>query len=76
MAITIAESLIEEGFAKGAAQTQLLSARQYLRRVLEKKFGPLPEELSQRIEATTELQRLLDAFDQALEIDRVEALRL
>jgi hypothetical protein len=45
---------MDEGSAKG----QLLLARDLLCSSLEERFGPLPQALIERIEATTDLERL------------------
>jgi hypothetical protein len=72
MSQTIAESLIEEGVAKG----QVLANRETLRQLLTSRFGPLPETLSQRIEAASNLIQLRAAFEQSLKIQRLDELRL
>ena len=69
---TIAEALIEEGEERG----RLLQSRQYLRRLLTKKFKRLPEEIIHRIETTTDLDRLDACVDQIMDIQSLEELRL
>jgi hypothetical protein len=72
MAQTIAEAWMEEGMAKG----ELRNARTLLRELLEYHFDPLPEALIQRINATTDIDRLHAAFRQALALEKLEDLRL
>ena len=69
---TIAEALIEEGEERG----RLLQSRQYLRRLLTKKFKRLPEEIIHRIETTTDLDRLDACVDQIRDSQSLEELRL
>jgi hypothetical protein len=57
----------------GERQGELNAYRKVLRKALEKRFGPLPEEVSQRIE-TAELPALEAAFDQADAIQSLDGL--
>jgi hypothetical protein len=50
MGRTIAEAWMDEG--------KISLARELLRSSLEERFGPLPQALVERIEATTDLERL------------------
>jgi hypothetical protein len=68
MGNTIAEHLIEQG--------QLKAARRYLRQVLEKNCGSLPEGLVQQIEAIEDLARLEAAFQRALRIQTLDDFAL
>ena len=72
MAQTIAESLIEEGMAKG----QLLAARTIVRALLEDRFGPAPETLVQQINACNDLERLQSAARQVSRILSADELKL
>jgi hypothetical protein len=72
MAETIGQTIWEEGRSKG----QLDASRRMLRRVLTKRFGPLPDQVVQRIETCTDLERLMAAAEQAQAIDKPEDLRL
>jgi hypothetical protein len=56
------------GEARGRAEGQLAAAREILRLQLEDRFGPLPEELVQRIERADDLERLRAALQQVLHI--------
>jgi hypothetical protein len=84
MGQTIAEALLEEGRSKGKAEGRaegkaegvLLATRANLRRLLEKRFGPLPSLLIQRLEATTDIDRLQAAFDQAVDLGKLDDLKL
>jgi hypothetical protein len=68
MSETIAEWLMTEG--------QLRESRTNLRAVLERRFGTVPEALAQRIETSTELERLRAALLQAIHMDRLDELQL
>jgi hypothetical protein len=50
--------------------------RRMLRWRLERKFAPLPQALLDRIEATSDVDRLDEAIDQAGRLDRLEDLAL
>jgi hypothetical protein len=63
---------ISEGETKGELRTQ----RENLRLLLEHRFGPLPPALVQRLETSTDLERLRAAFRQALNLPRLEDLQL
>ena len=76
MAQTAVEAWIEEGMEKGLVKGQLLNARTLLRELLEDRFAPLPEELIERINASTDLERLQAAFRQALRLKNLAELRL
>jgi hypothetical protein len=65
-----------EGEAKGELRGELRASRTYLRDLLEARFGALPEALAQRIEATTDLERLRAAHRQASDISQLDALHL
>jgi hypothetical protein len=72
MTQTAAEFLMEQG----ARQEALRRTRKYLRALLESRIGPLPEALSQQIEATTDVTKLEEAFDRALRKDKLEGFQL
>jgi hypothetical protein len=72
MANTIAESLIAEGEAKG----ELRVARDFLREVLETRFGPLPQEVVRRIDGIADVQRLRDAHRRAVSVPRLDDFQL
>lgn len=72
MTQTIAEALYEEGIVKG----QLLNARTILRRLLTKRFQTLPEAVIQRIDATSDLERLQACIEQVSEMRTLDELRL
>jgi hypothetical protein len=80
MTKTIAEAWMEEGMAKGLAEGraegELQASRRLLRILLEDGFGSLPEAVVQRIEATTDLQRLQAAVRQVRRLRRLEDLQL
>jgi hypothetical protein len=66
------EELAEECEARG----ELRALRRSLRDLLEEKFGPAPEALGQRIEATTDADRLRAAIRQVLHIQAPDELKL
>jgi hypothetical protein len=55
---------------------QVLGERNALRVLLEKRFGPLPPAMAQRIEAIDDLERLRALFQQALEVSSLAELEL
>ena len=65
-----------EGEAKGEAKGALQASRKLLRRLLEDRFGALPEAVSQRIEATTDLDRLEAAVLQVSRLQSLDDLQL
>jgi hypothetical protein len=72
MVKTIADSLIEEGEARGALRT----ARAILRALLENRFGSLPEAIVQQIDAATDPARLQAAILLVSQVEKVEDLPL
>src|SRR5262249_30716418 len=67
-------TLFEKALAKGKAEGQLLMARANLRALVENRFGAIPEVLAQRIEATTDLDRLQAALVQVLHAQSADEL--
>ena len=65
-----------EGRAEGRAEGQLEARRDDLVALLEKRFGSLPQELLQRIQALTDETRLKTALRQVLDIHSLEELQL
>lgn len=70
------EKGIEEGRAVGQLEGQLRATRDNLRLLLEDRFGALPEELSEKIEGATDLDRLSSAVRQVLRINSADELQL
>jgi predicted transposase YdaD len=68
----IADEMLEEGEARGF----LINSRDNLRLWLEERFGSVPEELSARIEATEDLERLRNALRQVVHIQSPAELEL
>jgi hypothetical protein len=64
--------MLEQGVERG----QMLAARDTLRMQLTERFGPLPEELAARIEATEELERLRKALRQVVHIQSLSELEV
>ena len=52
------------------------NSRTLLRRLLTKKFGSMPESLVQRIEATSDLERLQACAEQVVDMKMLEELTL
>ena len=72
---------VEQSWAEWAqehytAVGDLRTARNYLRKWLERRFGPLPEAVHLRIEATNGLNRLEAVFLQAMDIKSLNELPL
>jgi hypothetical protein len=80
VSMTIAEALKAEGFAegetKGKVEGRLEEAREMLQGLLEEKFGPVPEAIHQRIQATTDLARLHAAARGVLHLGSLEQFDL
>jgi hypothetical protein len=72
MSETIGQTWEQEMLASG----QIMARREDLRVLLEKRFGPLPEGVEQRIEAVNDLERLRGLFGQAFEVTSLEELDL
>jgi hypothetical protein len=73
------QELLARGFTSGqqvgARQGELTAFRKMVRKLLEKRFGPLPEEVVQRIEAA-ELPPLEAVFDRADTLQSIDELGL
>ncbi|HBI44797.1 MAG TPA: hypothetical protein DDY78_18375 [Planctomycetales bacterium] len=65
-----------EGEARGELRGKLRACRTSLLDLLEARFGTLPEALTQRIEATTDPERLHEAHRQALRLGQLDDLQL
>jgi hypothetical protein len=72
MAQTAAEAWMEQGMAKG----EVMALRKVLRRLLTRRFDPLPEPLLQRIEQTADVDRLTAAIEQVEELKSLDELKL
>jgi hypothetical protein len=72
MARTIGQTIWEEGLSRG----ELQASRRMLRQFLTARFGPLAEDVVQRIETCTDLDRLTAAAQQVATLDKPENLRL
>jgi len=58
------------------SRTELQTTRKILRSLLEKRFGPLPQPWTQRIESTSDLNRLTDAIAEVGSIQTLDDLKL
>jgi len=84
MSQTIAEAIWEEGRLKGQAEGELKGKREgelgVLRRTLQQllveRFGKIPEDISKRIEANNDADRLMAAAVQVLHITRPDDIQL
>ena len=65
-----------KGEAKGEIKGALSTFRKVLRRLLEDRFGALPDAVSQRIDNATDLDRLEAAVVQAPRLDSLQQLQL
>jgi hypothetical protein len=77
--VTESQQVLEwmaEGEARGRTLGALESHRQFLRILLEERFGPLPDRILQRIEQADDLQRLEAAGRQVLHIQQLDDLQL
>jgi hypothetical protein len=72
MSETLLKSYAEEVFEEG----QLHAYRQMLRRLLERRFGPLPVDLARRIETASDLKRLQACIDEVYQIPGLSAMDL
>jgi hypothetical protein len=76
MAEAVKQTWEEWVLEKGMESGQLRARQETLREQLEDRFGSLPEELVQRIEATTDAERLRAALRQVLHIRSLDELDL
>jgi hypothetical protein len=65
-----------EWMAQGEAKGALRTCRDFLRILLEDRFGKLPKALLKHIAETDDLDRLHNAFRQVLRLQRLKDLRL
>ena len=76
MEMTWAGKLKAEGRAEGRAEGQAEGARHMLLRLMERRFGPLPEAVRQRLQALQELEELDRLSDRLLTARSLEELGL
>ena len=80
MTQTLGQWYIEEGEKKGEKkgkkEGQLSALQESLRLLVKKRFQTLPEALDQRIEATTDPERLQACLLQVLDIQSLDELEL
>ena len=76
IAQTWEQELVARGAALGEARGELRARREDLRALLEERFGPLPQGLAERIEATDDLERLRGALRQVLHVQSPDELDL
>jgi hypothetical protein len=73
---SVVETWEQELIARGEARGTLKTRRADLRLMLEERFGLLPEELVEQIEAIDDPDRLHDALRQVLHISSLDELKL
>ena len=67
---------MERGIERGIERGQLLASRRLLCRLLENRFGPLADDLRQRINETLDLDRLEHASLQCPSLRSLDDLEL
>jgi hypothetical protein len=70
------DEVLARGMARGEELGRLAARREDLRLLLEGRFGPLPEDLVQRIEAVKDADRLLNCIAQLGAINQLSELQL
>lgn len=71
-----AEAEAQKGIEQGIEQGELRGRRAALKRVLERRFEDVPPDVFDRIDATEEIDRLQQLFDEALDAKSLEDLSL
>ena len=66
----------QRGIERGIERGQLVASRRLLCRLLETQFGPLADDLRQRIDETLDLDRLEQAILQCRSLHSLEELEL
>lgn len=70
------QAMVETGgeylMRQGANREAIRRTRLFLRRVLESRFGSLPEKLVLEIEGTDDVAKLDEAFERALRVEKLE----
>lgn len=70
---TLAETWVKQGLEQGIEQGSLISLRTTLRRLLTKRFGPLPQTIDERIENAE--SAVLEAWlDQVIDTPSLERM--
>jgi hypothetical protein len=76
MSEKLGATIADRAMAKGQAKGQLSMCRTMLRDLLEDRFGMVPEDLLQRIESCSDLERLQRAARQVYRVQSLEELSL
>jgi hypothetical protein len=76
MSTTLGQTLEEWAEQRGIERGQLVASRRLLCRVLETQFGPLADDLRQRIGETLDLDRLEQAILQCSSLHSLDELEL
>jgi predicted transposase YdaD len=66
--------ILEEGLVKGREEGRIEEARKLLRRLGERRLGPMTPEIRVRIEAISDVDRLDELIDRVLEVSSWEEL--
>jgi len=70
------QEIWERGIAQGELKGKLQLCRDLLQNLLQKRFPAVPDELIQRIQATTDLPRLQACVQQAVDMTSLDDLQL
>ena len=57
-------------------QARIENSRAYIRRILELRFGPLPEALVRRLQGLSDVERLDALLDEAVQKDTLQDVNL
>ena len=76
MSTTLGQTLEELAEQRGIEQGELAASRRLLCRLLERQFGPLADELRQRIHQVEDLDRLEQAIVDCPSLDSLDELEL
>jgi hypothetical protein len=70
------QAVLAEGRAEGEARGRLEARREALRESLTERFGEVPPEILEKIDAVNDIERLKTAFRQAFHIDSLNDLEI
>jgi hypothetical protein len=76
MSTTLGQTLEQWAEERGIERGELTTLRRLLCRLLEDKFGPLPDDRRQRINETTDLARLEQSILQCASLRSLDELKL
>ena len=64
-----------EGERKGEIRGELKAKRSILIKILDKKFGPVPQNLQEQISKIEEMAKLDELIDQAISVESITELK-